>query len=579
MMKTLRLFAFLLGLAAPAAATGAYMLGPTINQSSGTVSQSMAGTYNLAAASGTISSPTIILNGQKGGVYFPNGPVYDVRNYGANNAYNANVSPTTSEAAFKSAIAAASPWSTVYFPCGDYAAVGMIEVTKPIWLRAENPSCVQIYGLTSGTTDFFFIHDVNGVMMSGFNVSSDSSSAVFSATVHLRNVEDSRFSDMRVGGGSAHWWVEAPQSDNFTNIMSNYNFQFFTVPAGNGGPEATYGWLVTDYTPTNQFTLNVNNWDNIWETYVSTGFYAWSKYGYAYGGGGDEDGAYNKLNSVLMEADDIQLHFGEMIGPWKITASDFENTGSSVIIENMGLVSIEDTSFGSYVNLIGTNQGVSFKNVDFEATLNISSSSFHTNLENWRGPAAFINDQSVGSTISNGWMDNTNDNTYMLSSTRAAQVGVGTITPASAMDVNGQIRSTNYIAPASGAGLELGYTAGMGYLYSINRTTGLQQGVTVLASTQTFGTQSNNPAMTLVNAGNLGIGTTTPQATLDVVGTASGSGIGLPAMTTTQVQASSPKRAGVLIYNTTIGGYLGVCVSTGTTIEGYARAASGAACQ
>ena len=66
--------------------------------------------------------------------------------------------------------------------------------------------------------------------------------------------------------------------------------------------------------------------------------------------------------------------------------------------------------------------------------------------------------------------------------------------------------------------------------------------------------------------GNVGIGTTNPAATLDVTGTASGSGVGINSMTSAQVRASTPLREGVLIYNSTLSA---VCVSTGTTLMGY----------
>lgn len=65
-MKFLLAFAAMLAAACapfPAYAASAYMLGPTISTAAGTVSASIAGTYNFSAGSTTVSTPTITLNG------------------------------------------------------------------------------------------------------------------------------------------------------------------------------------------------------------------------------------------------------------------------------------------------------------------------------------------------------------------------------------------------------------------------------------------------------------------------------------------------------------------------------------
>ena len=93
--------------------------------------------------------------------------------------------------------------------------------------------------------------------------------------------------------------------------------------------------------------------------------------------------------------------------------------------------------------------------------------------------------------------------------------------------------------------------------------------------------------------GRLGIGTTLPATKLhlssgtltidgnigpqiNATGTVSGSGVGIPSLTTAQVQASTPSRAGVLLYNSTLSV---VCVSTGTAVQGYARIDGATACE
>lgn len=67
-VRILYALAVLIGMAAPAAAVQAYTLGPTISTTTGRATQSLAGTYNVAAGSATISTATIVLNGVTGGI-------------------------------------------------------------------------------------------------------------------------------------------------------------------------------------------------------------------------------------------------------------------------------------------------------------------------------------------------------------------------------------------------------------------------------------------------------------------------------------------------------------------------------
>ncbi len=104
---------------------------------------------------------------------------------------------------------------------------------------------------------------------------------------------------------------------------------------------------------------------------------------------------------------------------------------------------------------------------------------------------------------------------------------------------------------------------------------------------------TGNAWLNILGSGNVGIGNVSPATKLHLssgtltidgnvgpqanfTGTVSGSGVGIPSLTTAQVQASTPSRAGVLLYNSDLSV---VCVSTGTTIQGYAKIDGATTCQ
>ncbi len=97
-------------------------------------------------------------------------------------------------------------------------------------------------------------------------------------------------------------------------------------------------------------------------------------------------------------------------------------------------------------------------------------------------------------------------------------VGINNTAPLAKLDVGGHMRTTSYAAPATGSGLEFGFTAGEGYIIPWNRTANVAQGLLIYGSTITLHTQNKASAVTLLNSGNVGIGLTTPAAVLHVVG-------------------------------------------------------------
>ncbi len=103
--------------------------------------------------------------------------------------------------------------------------------------------------------------------------------------------------------------------------------------------------------------------------------------------------------------------------------------------------------------------------------------------------------------------------------------GINNTSPLAKLDVGGHIRTTSYAAPATGSGLEFGFTAGEGYVIPWNRTTNVAQGLLVYGSTITLHTQDTASAVTILNNGKVGVGDTTPSTALEVNGTVTASSI------------------------------------------------------
>ncbi len=99
-------------------------------------------------------------------------------------------------------------------------------------------------------------------------------------------------------------------------------------------------------------------------------------------------------------------------------------------------------------------------------------------------------------------------------------VGIGTTTPTSKLDVYGSIRSVFEVAPASGSGTELTYDGTQGNLRAYNRTGSAYLPLGINGLTTSINTASTGDVyLTGVAGGNVGIGTSTTSAKLNVFST------------------------------------------------------------
>ena len=150
-------------------------------------------------------------------------------------------------------------------------------------------------------------------------------------------------------------------------------------------------------------------------------------------------------------------------------------------------------------------------NAVIEGNVSADSGTFNT--------LTVITSASIGGTL------NVGGNVSIGGDLTAGATTVTTLTASGLTDIASTIRATGASSPASGAGVEINYAGGGGAIQTYNRGTGAYGTLDVKGSTLTFKSgASATTALTIDSSQNVGIGTSSPSAKLDVVGAATFAG-------------------------------------------------------
>ena len=270
------------------------------------------------------------------------------------------------------------------------------------------------------------------------------------------------------------------------------------------------------------------------------------------------DGTGAGAFTTLTASDDANFDSGTLF----VDASA-DSVGIGTVSPSSTLHIENTTSSGAYINYDGQS------NTEFGLRVesNASGGNFESDFDN--GGTALLDLYANSASVSGGdiLVARTQSATPVLLVKGNGNVGIGTASPSQLLDVNGQARVVGNLFVGTDD------TTPNGMIEVYGGGTGQNEGGEIrLRTAADFDSAYNHyfidayqddlrigraggADITLTSSGNVGIGTTSPSAPLEVTSTTGG--VIMPRMTTTQMNAISSPANGEMIYNTTANKFYG----------------------
>jgi len=210
-----------------------------------------------------------------------------------------------------------------------------------------------------------------------------------------------------------------------------------------------------------------------------------------------------------------------------LSTSTHQFTGSIYITGSAPALQISSSNYA--LSLVGGGA------TRYAGTISNTNGNLDFGIEGSAGNQLFTGAGSYESGIGTSVAKNfhlVSNSTVRMTVSASGNVGIGTSTPGTKLDVSGSIRAIGQGDPSSGTGAELFYQTSTtsSYIQSYDRTNSLWKDIRIYGNTLHFGSQGTNH-LTITSTGNVGIGITNPSRKLEVVNSSNGYSAGISGTT------------------------------------------------
>lgn len=241
----------------------------------------------------------------------------------------------------------------------------------------------------------------------------------------------------------------------------------------------------------------------------------------------------NEINAILSDPQKCLNTLGSTGTPNSIDGKYFISSHASAPTQGYGNAGLKITNYNLTASGTSGTLAILYENKNIlKGTSGPTNITKNINLYVEGTVGAITKCRSLSTSSTDIWTRGSSSSIYY----NGGNVGVGTITPGYTMQVDGSFGANSNYQGASGASLYTPGSYGQVEIRNVNTNTDLSylslhsggtiawqhgiQGSTYVISSTGGGSKSNNDSekIAITSAGNVGIGTTTPTATLEVAG-------------------------------------------------------------